>query len=101
MLRGNLRRGLALVRRRTPRGPALRVRFYEKPGCGLCGEAYRALTRVRMEMPLDIERIDIESDPALFDRYAIRIPVIAAGADELDVAGLEEPALRRWLVERS
>jgi Glutaredoxin-like domain (DUF836) len=88
------------VRRRTPRGPALHVRFYEKADCGLCGEAFRALTRVRMEMPLDIERIDIERDGALFDRYAIRIPVIAVGEDELEVAGLEEPALRRWLSER-
>ena len=52
-----------------------------------------------MEMPLDIDRIDIEREPALFDRYAIRIPVIALGVDELDVAGLDEPALRRWLVE--
>jgi hypothetical protein len=88
------------VRRRTPRGPALHVRFYEKSDCGLCGEAYRALTRVRMEMPLDIERIDIEHDTALFDRYAIRIPVIAVGTEDLDIAGLEEPALRRWLAER-
>jgi hypothetical protein len=88
------------VRRRTPRGPAFHVRFYEKSDCGLCGEAYRALTRVRMEMPLEIERIDIEHDPALFDRYAIRIPVIAVGSEELDVAGLDEPALRRWLNER-
>ena len=51
-------------------------------------------------MPLDIERIDIEGVAALFDRYAIRIPVIAIGTEELDVAGLEEPALRRWLTER-
>jgi hypothetical protein len=99
-MRGNLRRGLALVRRRTPRGRALRVRFYEKDGCGLCGEAYRALTRVRMEIPLDIERVDIERDPALFDRYAIRIPVIATGEVELDAAGLDDAALRRWLVDR-
>jgi len=53
-----------------------------------------------MEMPLDIERIDIEHDLALFDRYVIRIPVIAVGQEELDVAGLDEPALRRWLAER-
>ena len=81
------------------RGPAIRVRLYEKPDCGLCGEAHRALTRVRMDMPLEIERVNIEREPALFDRYAIRIPVIAVGAEELDVAGLDEPALRRWLVE--
>ena len=77
------------------------LRLYEKSDCGLCGEAYRALTRARMEMPLDIERVDIDGDAALFDRYALRIPVIAVGADELEVAGIEEPALRRWLSEHA
>jgi hypothetical protein len=99
-MRGNLRRGLALVRRRTPRGPALHVRFFEKAGCGLCDEAYRALTRVRMDLPLEIERVDIEADPKVFDRYAIRIPVLRVGEDELEAAGLDDAALRLWLRER-
>lgn len=98
-MRRNLRRGLELVRRRTPRGPALRVVLYEKAGCGLCAEAYRALSRVRMELPLEIVRTDIEADAALFVRYAIRIPVLRAGDRELDAAGLDEAALRRWLTE--
>jgi hypothetical protein len=98
-MRGNLRRGLALVRRRTQRGPAIPVRLYEKPGCGLCGETYRALTRIAMDMPLAIERVDIEGDPALFDRYAIRIPVLRAGDDELDTAGLDDAAIHRWLTQ--
>ncbi|MDQ2953127.1 MAG: glutaredoxin family protein [Chloroflexota bacterium] len=98
-MRGNLRRGLALVRRRTQRGPALAVLLYEKPGCGLCSEIYRALTRVAMDMPLAIQRIDIESAPALHDRYVIRIPVLRVGESELDAAGLDDAALRRWLGE--
>jgi hypothetical protein len=96
-VRGNLRRGLALVRRRTPRGAPLRVRLYEKADCGLCAETYRALTRIRMDMPLDIERVDILIDPVLFERFALRIPVVAEGDRELDAAGLEDAALRRWL----
>jgi glutaredoxin-like protein DUF836 len=76
------------------------VRFFEKAGCGLCDEAYRALARVRMDVPLEIERVDIESDPTLFDRYAIRIPVLRVAEDELDAAGLDDAALRRWLRER-
>ena len=96
-MRGNLRRGLALVRRRTPRGPALRVRFHEKAGCHLCEEAYRVLTRVRMDVPLEVERVDIERDAGLFDRYALRIPVIAVGAHELDAAGLDDRSVRAWL----
>jgi glutaredoxin len=97
---GDLRRGLALVRRRTPRGPALQVVLYEKAGCGLCAEAYRALTRVRLEVPLEIERVDIEEHREHFDRYAIRIPVLRVGEHELDAAGLDDEALRRWLEER-
>lgn len=99
-MRGNLRRGLALVRRRTPHGPALRVRLYEKAGCGLCAETYRVLTRVRMIVPIEIERVDIEADAALFRRYAIRIPVLAIAERELDAAGLDDAALQRWLGER-
>jgi len=73
------------------------VRLYEKDGCGLCAETYRALTRVRMDVPIEIERVDITGDEALFKRYAIRIPVLWSGGDELEAAGLDDAALRRWL----
>ena len=73
------------------------MRFYEKVDCGLCADAYRALTRVRMRMPLEIERVDILVDPLLFDRYALRIPVLASGERELDLAGLDEGVIERWL----
>ncbi|TMC42072.1 MAG: glutaredoxin family protein [Chloroflexi bacterium] len=96
-MRGDLRRALALVRRRTHRGPPAHVRLLERPDCGLCAEAYRALRRVSLDVPLDVERIDITSDPALFDRYALRIPVVTMGERELDAAGLDDRALRAWL----
>ena len=96
-MRGNLRRGLALVRRRTPRGEPVRVRLYEKPDCGLCGETYRVLTRVRMDIPLEIERVDISGEPLLQERYALRIPVLRVAERELDAAGLDEDAVTRWL----
>lgn len=73
--------------------------LYEKAGCGLCAETHRALTRLRMDVPLDIERVDIEAERQHFDRYAIRIPVLRAGERELDAAGLDDEALRRWLKE--
>ena len=87
------------MRHRTPRGEPLRVRLYEKDGCGLCAEAYRALTRVRMSVPLEIERVDIEKDPELFRRYAIRIPVLEAGGRQIDAAGADETSLKRWFEE--
>jgi hypothetical protein len=96
-MRGDLRRALALVRRRTHRGPSARVRLLEKPGCGLCAETYRALHRVALDVPLDVDRVDITKDAALFDRYALRIPVITMGERELDAAGVDDRAIRAWL----
>lgn len=97
-MRGDLRRALALVRRRTHRGAEpVDVRLLEKPDCGLCAEAYRALRRVALDVPLDVHRVDITSDPALFDRYALRIPVVTMGERELDVAGVDDRAIRAWL----
>jgi hypothetical protein len=97
MMRGDLRRALALVRRRTHRGPPLAVRLLEKPECGLCAETNRALHRIGLDRPLAIERVDITKDPALFDRYALRIPVLVMGERELDAAGLDDRALGAWL----
>ena len=41
--------------------------------------------------------MDIEGDSALVDRYTLRIPVVAVGERELDAAGLDEAAIRRFL----
>ena len=96
-MRGDLRRALALVRRRTHRDAPLKVRLLEKPDCGLCAEAYRALRRVALDVPLDVDRVDITKDPALFDRYALRIPVVTMGEREIDTAGVDDRAIRTWL----
>jgi hypothetical protein len=71
----------------------------ERPGCGLCEEALGVLRRLSRPARLDIERVDIERDPALLDRYVVRIPVLVVGDAELDVAGLDEAAIGRWLDE--
>lgn len=98
MRRGDLRRALSLVRRRTHRGETLRVRLMERPGCELCAEAHRALRRIALDRPIEIERVDISAGPDLVqDRYLLRIPVLVAAGEELDAAGLEDAAIARWL----
>lgn len=98
MRRGDLRRALSLVKRRTLRGVPLPVRLMEKADCHLCAQAHRTLRRIALERPLEIERVDITAlSAAERDRYALRIPVLLAGGEELDAAGLDDAAISRWL----
>jgi hypothetical protein len=98
VLRGNLRRGLALARLRTYRGPPVKVRLYERQGCHLCEETHRTLRRIGLDRPLAIERVDIANEPALELRYLVRIPVVAVGEAELDAAGLADREIAAWLL---
>jgi hypothetical protein len=50
--------------------------MYGKPGCHLCEDARHLLDRLGKRYPLLLEEIDIRSDPSLFRRFDIRIPVI-------------------------
>jgi hypothetical protein len=77
----------------------MRVRLMERPDCGLCEEALGALRRLSRRTPLDIERVDITREPALLDRYVIRVPVLVVGDAELDAAGIDDDAIGRWLEE--
>jgi hypothetical protein len=70
-----------------------------RPDCGLCDEAVDALRRLSRRTPLDIERVDVTRDAALLERYVVRIPVLVVGEAELDVAGIDEAAIGRWLDE--
>ena len=97
MLRGNIRRGLALVRLRTHHAPPLPVTLYERAGCHLCEETHRALRRIGLDRPLAIERVDITTDPVLELRYVVRIPVVRVGDRELDAAGLADREIAAWL----
>jgi len=97
VLRGNLRRGLALARLRTHRDPPVAVRLYERAGCHLCDDAHRALRRIGLDRPLEIERVDIATEPDLERRYVIRIPVLAVGDHELDAGGLSDREIAVWL----
>lgn len=100
MRRGDIRRALALVRRRTHRAEPLHVALMEKPDCLLCAEAHRALRRIALERPIEIERVDITTVRGdVHDRYALRVPVLIVRDRELDAAGLEDPAITRWLRE--
>ena len=71
--------------------------LFGKPGCHLCDDTRHLLDVLGSRHSFTVEEVDITSDPALFRRYDIRIPVILVdGEEELD-APIQEAALRRSL----
>lgn len=75
-----------------------RVTLYSKAECGLCDEAEEVLRKLQREIPFSLEVVDIESDEALFDRYWLRIPVVAVEGEDVAEAPLDVDRLRAALV---
>ena len=72
---------------------------YSKPGCHLCEEAVRVLTRLQAQMPFTLEEVNIEGDPKLFAEYGEQIPVVFFNGEVLFEYTVEESVLRQKLEE--
>jgi glutaredoxin len=77
--------------------------LYSRAGCHLCEDTRAALDRLLADratggLPVPVLReVDIETDEELHRRYALTIPVVAMGGQELELA--TSPAKIRRLVE--
>lgn len=58
------------------------VILYAKAGCHLCDDAREILEDWAADHALEIQEIDIRRDPALFERYRYRIPVVVVDTVE-------------------
>jgi glutaredoxin len=54
----------------------LQVTFYTKAGCHLCEDARDMLDEIATQKTYELTEIDIRRDPATFERYRYRIPVV-------------------------
>ena len=57
------------------------VKLYSRPGCRLCDRAHKELLAAAPDLRVD--KIDVDSDPRLRDRYGLDIPVAVVGEREL------------------
>ena len=58
-----------------------RVTLYSRPACGLCHDARREMEASVPEV--EIDEIDVDSDPSLRERYGDHVPVAVSGTREL------------------
>ena len=60
----------------------MKVTVYTRQGCHLCADAEDVVRRVATGRA-DIEIVDIDADPAITERYTVRVPVVAVDGVEI------------------
>jgi hypothetical protein len=74
-----------------------RVTLYGRAGCHLCEEARAVVARVCADLGEDFVEVDIDTDPALLDRYGEEIPVTLVDGRQHDFWRVDEQRLRAAL----
>ena len=78
------------------------ITVYSRRGCHLCDEAEQVVRRVvrgtdgRPDAHA-VEIVDIDLDPALVDRYTVRVPVVAVDGVEIAQYQLDPAVLEAAL----
>ena len=75
------------------------VTFYTKAGCHLCEDARELLEEIAEETAYTLDETDIRSDPAVFEEYRYRIPVIIINQEMLLEGRIEAVELARAFQE--
>jgi glutaredoxin len=58
------------------------VTLYTRAGCHLCEAAQQVIAQVATGRA-HVQIVDIDTDPALTDRYTVRVPVVAVDGVEI------------------
>ena len=75
---------------------ALILSIYTRAECHLCDDMLDGLKRWQKHYNFTINIVDIDTDSSLTERFAARIPIIAAGDTEICQYHLDETALSRF-----
>ena len=78
----------SLFRRRAAGPPALRL--LTRPGCHLCDEMKARVAPLVARVGGTLAEVDVDSDPALSERFGLEIPVLLDAAGRV-VAKLRDP----------
>lgn len=79
----------------------LSLALYTRHGCHLCDALLAELRPYLERRPVQLELIDIDSDPQLIKRYGADVPVLQSEAGEICRHRLDHDALQAYLNSRS
>jgi hypothetical protein len=70
--------------------------LYSRPDCRLCEELLEELLPL-LPASVTVTKVDVDSSVATTRRYGLRIPVLAAGDEELSGYPLDRERVQRFL----
>lgn len=73
--------------------------IYSREHCHLCHEMIAALRGLQRQYSFDFDVVDVDSAIALKKQYGIRVPVLAAGGEEICHYHLDHAALDAYFVK--
>lgn len=76
-----------------------KVLIYKKEGCHLCDEAEDILARLKGEKKFFLEKIMLEENTDMFERFGNKVPVVFINDHMAFEYKLEEEAFLRKLAE--
>lgn len=54
----------------------IEITIYTRKSCCLCEEAKAALSKFKIQFPLNIQEVDVDRDEGLADEYGETVPVV-------------------------
>ena len=77
------------------RGARHAVIVYTRQGCHLCEEAEAVVRRVARGH--DVRIVDVDADPAITERYTVRVPVVEVDGREIAEFQIDPATLKAAL----
>ena len=75
----------------------VRVTLYSRHDCHLCHEMRAVVAAVGRELPLQVEDVDVDGDPALATAYGDEVPVLFVNGRKAFKYRVDAAALRARL----
>ena len=75
----------------------IRLTLYGRAECHLCEEMRAVVEDVARDVPLLLEDVDVDGDPALVAAYGTEVPVLCVNGRRAFKYRVEAPALRARL----
>lgn len=76
---------------------AIELILMSREWCHLCHDMEEALAPIAEEFGANVTVVDVDTDPALEERYDELVPVLLHGENELCHYFLDEPKVREYL----